>query len=239
MPIGFPKGKPFVPAPASRTITVPGFTTSEKRKISVDERRLHLELGRLVRRWSWLHERLAGVFRLASATHQSIADAIWHSSKSDAAQRDMLIAALGASLKELKLLTNDDHNAFQQRIFDEYIWIAKEIGKHSHDRNDLIHSPIALFFASGAVEFEAIVTDVYSNPRAKKLAEKELFQLCRWLSSFCDDMGKHLALVDQAVRLGGKIPSRPKFKQRSELPTRRQPPTRSRKRSRSTKKSKR
>ena len=31
----------------------------------------------------------------------------------------------------LKLLTNDDHNAFQQRIFDEYIWIAKEIGKHA------------------------------------------------------------------------------------------------------------
>lgn len=124
-------------------------------------------------------------------------------------------------------------------MFNEYIWIVKEINKQSHDRNDLIHSPIALFFASGAVEFEAIVTDTYSNPRASKLANKELFQLTRWLTSFCDDIGRHVALVDQAVRLGGKVPSRPIFKQRSALRTRRQPPARSRKRARSTTKSNR
>ncbi len=179
-------------APASRTVIVPGFTTAEKQKISVDERRLHHEFGRLVRRWSWLHEQLVGVFRLATATHNTIADAIWHSSKSDAAQRDMLVAALNASIRELKFLPIDDHNEFQQRVFSEYIWIAKEIDEKSHHRNDLIHSPIALFFKSGAAEFEAVVTDVYSNPRAKKLADKELFQLSRWLISFCEDMGRRL-----------------------------------------------
>lgn len=225
--VGFPKGKPFVRAPATRTVVVPGFTTAQKRENSTDERRLHYELGKLVRRWSWLHERLVGVFHLASATHKSIAYAIWHSSKSDAAQRDMLVAALTASINELRLLAADKHHEFQRRVFDEYIWIVKEIGKHSHDRNDLIHSPIALFLGSGAVQFEAIVTDAYANPRAVKLANKELFQLCRWLTSFCEDMGTYLSLVDQCVRLDSKLPARPKFKQRSELPTRRQPPAKS------------
>ena len=74
--VGFPKGKPFIPAPRSRTVVVPGFATAQKRKNATDARRLHVELGKLVRRWSWLHERL-----VAPATHKSIAYAIWHSSE--------------------------------------------------------------------------------------------------------------------------------------------------------------
>jgi hypothetical protein len=229
---GFPRGKPFVHAPKSRTVVVPGHTTAQKQKIAVDERRLNSDLGKLVRRWSWLHEQLAGVFQLASGTEKSIAYAIWHSSKSDAAQRDMLKAALNASIEELKKLPADDHTKFQQAVFGEYIWITDEIGRKSYTRNDLIHSPISLYFAAGAVQFEAVVTDAYSNPRAKTMKGKELFQLTRWMFSFCDDMGRYLASVNSAVRLGGTLPARPKFKLLSDLPTRKQPPVRSRKWSR-------
>ena len=170
---------------------------------------------------------LIPVFHTAAATHRSIAYAIWHSSKSDAAQRDMLTAALKASIAELKLLPTDAHNTFQQKVFEEYFWIVKEIGKLSHDRNDLIHSPIALSFASGAQEFEAVVTDVYSNPRAAKMVNKELFQLCRWLIAFCEEMSRYVAQVNQAVRLDEKLPPRLKPKPKSDFPTRRQPPVRS------------
>jgi hypothetical protein len=198
MPVGFPPGKPFQPAPKARTIVVPGRTTTQRQKSAVDERRLHLELGKLVRRWAWLHEQLAGTFQLASGAEKSVAEAIWHSSKSDAAQRDMLTAALKASIEELKKLPADAHNKFQQDVFAEYVWISDQIGKHSHTRNDLIHSPILLYFSSDDGQFEAVVTDVYSNPRAKKMAGRELFQLARWLFSFCDDIGRHLAAVDSA-----------------------------------------
>ncbi|VIO67030.1 hypothetical protein CI41S_03900 [Bradyrhizobium ivorense] len=235
MPVGFPPGKPFVPAPKSRTIVGPGRTTAQKQKIAVDERRLHFELGKLVRRWSWLHEQLASVFQLASGTEKSVALAIWHSSKSDAAQRDMLIAALSASIDLLKSEPADSHNTLQQQVFAEFLWITKEIGKSSYTRNDLIHSPISLYFASGAVQFEAIVTDAYSNPRAKTMAGKELFQLTRWLISFCEDMSRYLASVHSVVRLGGRLPARPRFKARSDLPTQKEPPLRSRKWRRKTK----
>jgi hypothetical protein len=227
MTVGFPPGKPFKPAPKSRTIVVPGRTTAQKQKNAVDERRLHSELGKLVRRWAWLHEQLAGTFQLASGAETSVANAIWHSSKSDAAQRDMLTAALRASIEELKKQPADTHNQFQQAVFAEYVWISDQIGKQSHTRNDLIHSPILLYFSSADGQFEAVVTDVYSNPRAKKMAGKELFQLTRWLLSFCDDMGRHLAAVDSVRRNGGTIPAQPKFKLLSDLPTRKQPPPKS------------
>jgi len=48
---------------------------------------------------------------------------------------------------------------------------------HTKRSDSLTHS---LSFAADADQFEAVVTDAYSNPRAKKMEGNKLFQLPRF-----------------------------------------------------------
>jgi hypothetical protein len=216
----------------SRTIylKVKALTTSQRRKSATDRRRFYFELGKLVHSWALLQERLAGILQQATECPPHLSNAMWHSIKSDLVQRQMLVAALKSASDLLKPWQDDPKTKNKILVFGEYIWAINEVTNFSHGRNDLIHSPIMLFLASGATEFEAIVSDTHGNPRAEKLKNKELYQLCRWMNGFCDDMAKHIGSIWQHVNKHGELPKRPKFKALSAFPTRKQPPPRKRRR---------
>lgn len=209
-----------------RVIYIKALTAAQRRKSSVDERRLYLELGKLVRKWAVLQEQLAGIFQQATECPPHQANAMWHSLKSDLVQRQMLVAALKSAIDLHRPWKDDPKKQNKVRIFGEYVWAINEVTNFSHGRNDLIHSPITFYLASGATEFEAIVSDQYGNPRAEKLKNKELFQLCRWMNGFCEDMTKYVSSIWQHVIKHDELPKRPKFKLLSDFPTRRQPPKR-------------
>jgi len=55
-----------------------------------------LAVGKVAYAWNYLHERLGELFVVVSGAKQSVALAIWYSTKSDRTQRDMLRAAVNA-----------------------------------------------------------------------------------------------------------------------------------------------
>src|SRR6202035_2579226 len=65
-------------------------------------RPLALELGWLLYEWNRLHESLAEIFAAVLCPNESavVALAVWHSARSDLAQREMLLAAVIATLTE-------------------------------------------------------------------------------------------------------------------------------------------
>jgi hypothetical protein len=216
--------------PETRVVYVKSLTTAQKKKFATDQRRLFFELGKLIHAWSLLHEWLAGIFQQATECPPHVSNAMWHSLKSDLAQRELLLAALRSSSDLLQSWTDDEKKQQKLLVFSEYIWIVQEITKFSHRRNDLIHSPIMFYLASEATEYEAIVSDIHGNPRARVLKDKELYQLCRWMISFCENMNGHIHAIWRTVKATGKLPERPKIKPLSDFPTRKQKPVRARRR---------
>jgi urease accessory protein UreF len=91
-----------------RTLTGPPLKSSVIRRRDEDEQRLHAELGKLVRSWANLHEFLASILAKTLECNKAIAFGMWHSIKSDLAQREMLAAALKT---KIRLLANEGEKA--------------------------------------------------------------------------------------------------------------------------------
>jgi hypothetical protein len=191
-----------------------------------------------VRSWANLHEFLASILAKTLECNKAIAFGMWHSIKSDLAQREMLAAALKT---KIRLLANEGEKAKrlgkpeistqkydEAKLFSEYLWAVNEITSFSHKRNDLIHSPIVFFHggldATTATEFEAIVSDMHGNPRAAKYKDKELFQICGWANAFLQAAKKFIALLGHTRPAGAPLPGRPQWPSVSKFPTRRQQP---------------
>ena|SRR5258708_375181 len=59
-----------------------------------------LALGKVAHAWNYLQEALALLFCTITGMDESIALAIWHSTTNDRTQREMLRAAIGASIDD-------------------------------------------------------------------------------------------------------------------------------------------
>ena len=222
-------------SPSSRTITVPPLKTAVRRRLDVDEQTLHAELGKLVRSWANLHEFLASILAKTLECDNAITYGMWHSIKSDLVQRDMLASALkakigilesdsekAATLGRTEISTQKDETA---RLLSEYLWVIGEITAFSHKRNDLIHSPIVFYHdGSASAEFEAIVSDIHHNPRATRLKNLELFQLCGRANAFILTATKFIASLGYSRPEHAPLPSRPQWPSASQFPTRKQQP---------------
>jgi hypothetical protein len=151
---------------------------------------------------------------------------MWHSLKSDLAQRELVSAALRSQIDILKTWADDKKKQEKAQVFAEYLWVISEITKFSHKRNDLIHSPIVLHRHEGETEVEAIVDDLHGDPRAARLKNTELYQYCRWQIGFCDDASKFIRSIWADLHAHGTLPKRPQWRSLSLFPTRKQPPHR-------------
>jgi len=207
-------------------VTIKAQTPAEKQRHAVDRRRLRYELGTLVQTWSLLHEKLADIFYTATGCPIHVSNSMWQSVKSDLAQRELLLAALKAQIDLLSLWEDDEEKLARAKAFGEYYWAVTEITKFSHTRNDLIHSPIIFFRYANESEYEVKISDQNGNPRAAKLKEKDIYQLCRWAIAFCDDVQKFIGSVIPHQKRHGVLPPRPRWKLLSSFPGRKQAPRR-------------
>ncbi|MFK4727133.1 hypothetical protein ABIE89_008233 [Bradyrhizobium niftali] len=201
-------------------------TPAEKRKLAVDKRRLRYELGSLIQSWSLLNEQLAGLFQQATECSPHVTNSVWHSIKSDLAQREMLSAALRSRIELYEAQVLDNKQRLKVLVLQEYLWAVQEITKFSHKRNDMVHSPIVFRRKATDIEYEARIHDWHGNPRAAKLADKELYQYCRSLTDFTERMGAHLTSLWQHVHKHGTLPERPQWRSISLFPSRKQSPHR-------------
>jgi hypothetical protein len=98
-----------------------------------------LAVGKVAYAWNHLQERLGQIFGIvlgAEANH-FIATAVWYSSDSDRAQQAMLREAITASPADRWLN--------RPKAKDDIIWLLKEANKLTDDRNNAIHTPVAVW----------------------------------------------------------------------------------------------
>jgi hypothetical protein len=132
---------------------------------------LALEIGWVAYEWNRLQETLAELFSDAMGTDSQIALKLWHSQRSDLAQREMLRAAAehrtAVASTELKL------------VWDAILWVTNEATKLSGKRNDALHVPFV--FVTHADKIEVLPLFFFGNQKARKLAaSRDLLKEFEW-----------------------------------------------------------
>ncbi len=163
-------------------------------------------IGEVILAWNDLHETLSSLFWVTLGIPNGlIPAAVWYSSKSDLAQRDMLEAALKVKAIGHPLETRD---TFRKEI----IWLVSEINKIADKRNDFVHSPVILLSTN-----EPTPAHHLGHKRAKKLSKKNLVGQASWFydaTIICRDYAADLnkSIGDRNTTL----PERPKLPNRGD-----------------------
>lgn len=157
-------------------------------------------LGQLALAWNDLHEALAGLFWTVMNAPPRAGDMVnytpihvWHSLRSDLAQREILKAVVEHS--------NTNWSGERYKWFaEDILWLLKKIMELSIARNDAIHSPLFLN-PSHKMEDERLTPFEWTfNPRAISLAKRKNllgeFHHCRdtaiVLHDYCRVLGSAL-----------------------------------------------
>ena len=130
-------------------------------------------LGQLALAWNDLHEGLAGLFWTIMSAPPREGDIIdyapihvWHSLRSDLAQREMLRA----------VVTHPNLNWSGERykwFTEDVIWLLKRVMELSNARNDAIHSPLFLNPSASSDSERLAPFEWTFNPRAIGLANPD------------------------------------------------------------------
>ena len=124
------------------------------------------EVGKLVASWNQLQERLGKLFSvIVRKDHPGIALAIWHTTRSDLAQRQMLRASSEAAAAA---------GLFpEQAKKDDIKWLLDRTDELAQQRNDAIHAPVAFFTDQDGTR---LMTEYFfGSPRALSLKDKSLW----------------------------------------------------------------
>lgn len=170
------------------------------------------ELGYLVFAWNRLHECLCHLFAvIVKSDAKGLAEAVWHSTDSDAGQRNMLRAAVGKA----------DHLSDEQR--ESILWILNEIDQWlRNSRNEALHAPLE--FIRGIKDDNLTLwleASVWSaSARAKALRRKDLiteFKHCSETAVSLHDYAAKIgrALTDQRNEPWPQKPSLPRAGQKT------------------------
>lgn len=168
-----------------------------------------LAIGQLTLAWNDLHVSLAMLFcTVMGGGFSNPALAIWHSLKSDRAQRDMLLAAMSAAL-----LNGED-----QALSEDIKYICKRADVLEEERNNALHSPLWGIPAqpSHPTKFGAAVVPVVGlgHIRANKLLGKDLLFEFRWCRDSAIALRDYATRLDFAVCQGRPLPDRPQLPNR-------------------------
>jgi hypothetical protein len=127
-------------------------------------------LGRVAFSWNCLHEVLGQLFATMVGSDRAVALAIWHSTRSDLAQRDMLRETITVA-PQAKL-------AQQARAREDLKSFLDKIDRLAEHRNDAIHAPVAPGTENG---IPMIFPTFYSgNRRARNLKDKDVLTEFAW-----------------------------------------------------------
>jgi len=165
-------------------------------------------VGRLNYAWNNLHETLSKLFvAIASPTLPNIILSVWHSTRSDRGQRDMLLAALVAS-------PEDRWSPRLPGPRNALIWLVQRVDELAESRNDAVHTPCSVY-ASQDGEAEVAAAFFSANPRARKLTGKKLIDEFLWCEEYCEVLD-----IFASEALAALIDERRPWPDTPDLPTR-------------------
>ncbi len=193
-----------------------------------------LAVGRVVRAWNQLQERLGQLFGVVLGTHHLLATAVWYSSDSDRTQQGMLREAIKASPA--------DRWPDRPQAKADLLWLLKEANSLADSRNNAIHTPVAVWVggarsndpskefqrpAGAGPPFEIGPVAFRGNPRAGRLVGTRLLDELDW----CEQLAVLLSRFSQHVEialLGESLPwpDRPRLPTRGQKKTLQDPPLR-------------
>jgi hypothetical protein len=172
-----------------------------------------IAIGQLVLAWNDFHEKLGMLFCVTMGGEWVTRwAAIWHSAGFDRPKRKMLEGAARSAPKT--------QNETYPRMVEDIAWILSEADKLEEARNNAVHSPLLLLGDSPLVEAAGMVGHVipdmiFGNPRARKMAKKDLLTEFRWCRDATLVLRDFCVLLERAIATGGlSWPDRPR------LPTR-------------------
>jgi hypothetical protein len=162
-----------------------------------------LAIGQATLSWNYLHEVLADAFvHFGGGSH-----AIWFSSALDRPRREMLRAAVN----DVSLGESD----VQKSIRAEMLWILGQAESLEDVRNNAVHSPLVFMSEELADIFGRERSGVSplifrGNPRALKLAQKDLLTEFRWLRDMARVLAEHSTAVMRTwAHAAPSLPRRP------------------------------
>src|SRR5579864_1121854 len=177
-----------------------------------------LALGQVNLAWNSLYSILALFFIVlhGEKVPPDVPLAVWNTSKSDRAQRDMLMAAAKSFLRIKNVAENFPTG------FEDVKWLVAQIEKLEDVRNNIVHSPLAI---QGRKNLILVVPDTSTgHPRALRLEEtmskRELLAEFKW----CRDTA--LELRDYAWWMYANLCGEGPWPERPRMPVHRQAPNR-------------
>jgi hypothetical protein len=150
-----------------------------------------LALGKVAYASNYLHERLGFLFSIVAGTSREIAAAVWYSSDSDRAQREMLRTALSAS-------PPDRWTPRLPTARDDLLWLIEESNKFANRRNDAVHAPCILSIQ--APEATMAASPFSGHQRAKNLLGKDLLVEFDWCERWAEGLSRFSDYAETSLR---------------------------------------
>lgn len=122
-------------------------------------------LGELVVEWNDMTDGFGVLFATVLYPNEPISPIaliIWHSTRSDLAQREMLKGAATSKF-------NHDEAKTQR---DDIRWLMDEATTLSHKRNDAIHAPLTFLRNGKGKPVDVVPSEFFGNLKAKNLGKK-------------------------------------------------------------------
>lgn len=147
-------------------------------------------LGKVAHAWNYLHERLGSLFAsLVNAPDRSVIAAVWHSSYSDRAQRQMLVAVIAN-------INDQRWQSFPKNAKNNLISVLTEIDKLGSRRDDAVHAPSILMTDVGGSMMAA--HPLSGNRRAQHLSGKHLIKEFGKIENYIENYSRYIMSVEQA-----------------------------------------
>lgn len=176
-------------------------------------------IGQVALAWNDLHEVLSELFcTLYGGSWIAKPLAIWHSAKFDRPKRDMLRGMLVH-------WTNEEKQR-RPKAQADITWLLDRATELEEARNNAVHSPLLLIAGGGIVEAararglqvpDVISHTLYNNPRALRMALKDLLFEFRWCRAAVLVLRDYASRLDHALTHdGAPWPGRPKLPNRGQ-----------------------
>jgi hypothetical protein len=154
-------------------------------------------LGQVAHAWNHLQEEFAELFCSVTGLGNSMGLAIWHSLRSDRAQREMVRAAIRAAAAD-----EGWTEKFPQARQDVE-WALDEANRIAERRNRAIHAPCSV--AVGVEDFEIVPWAFSGNRLAKKLVGKDVLQEFKWYEESAKTLKQYIREA-HVVLFNGRTP---------------------------------
>jgi len=169
-----------------------------------------LAVGKVVRAWNNLQERLGQLFSVILGADYSIAIGVWYSSDSDRTQQSMLRAAIEG--------IHPDRWPERPKAKEDLRWLITEASKLADHRNNAIHTPVAVWLG-GAPGDEVPAAGVgqrsllgigpvafRGHPRAQRMTGKRLLDEFDWCEQWTVALSRFAQGVEIALGFGPPHP---------------------------------